>query len=214
MMIQEFTERTGFYPDDALYEIIEEHYIAFGGSKDDFCKAYKENVDGLAEQIQYEANMARHGIKIEVEPVVQEPSEPTDTAVTVEEMPGYFAILKSVDLGTNINPLIRAYENIWNHLKADEPMRDITETEANIGMSYRYWLGDLGQGFVCNYFCDLHSIYILSGFERYGGLSKAELAAEFGNYMHEKLDSYYEYAFPIWEKKQKSKKKRKARAAA
>ncbi len=63
MMISEFTERTGFYPDQTLYEIIEAHYIDFNGDKDAFCKAYKENTDGLAEKIQYEANMARYNVE-------------------------------------------------------------------------------------------------------------------------------------------------------
>ncbi len=63
MMISEFTERTGFYPDGALYEVIEAHYIDFDGDKDDFCKAYKENTDGLAEMIQNEANIVRYNME-------------------------------------------------------------------------------------------------------------------------------------------------------
>ncbi len=56
MTLQEFTDRTGFYPDQALFKVIEEHY---GEDMDAFCKAYKENADGLAEQIQREANNLR-----------------------------------------------------------------------------------------------------------------------------------------------------------
>jgi len=58
MLITEFTERTGFYPDEALYKVIEAHYMDFNGNKDAFCKAYKKNTDGLAEIIQHEANIA------------------------------------------------------------------------------------------------------------------------------------------------------------
>ncbi len=55
MTLQEFTERTGFYPDDALYKTIEAYC---SGDMDAFCKAYKENEDGLAERIQRETNAA------------------------------------------------------------------------------------------------------------------------------------------------------------
>ena len=51
MMYSEFTERTGFYPDANLYRTIEDAYYDFEGDKDEFCKAYKANEGGLAEQI-------------------------------------------------------------------------------------------------------------------------------------------------------------------
>ena len=56
MMIHEFTERTGFYPDANLYKAIEEAYYDFSGDKNEFCKAYKKNTDGLAEKIARKAN--------------------------------------------------------------------------------------------------------------------------------------------------------------
>lgn len=40
MLKEEFEQRTGFYPDQALYSIIEKHYMEFNGDKDAFCKAY------------------------------------------------------------------------------------------------------------------------------------------------------------------------------
>ncbi len=58
MMIQEFEQRTGFYPTLAEYEAIERAYMEFDGDKDAFCKAYKKNADGIAERIQREVNMA------------------------------------------------------------------------------------------------------------------------------------------------------------
>lgn len=58
MMREEFEKRTGFHPSQSLYEVIERHYIEFHGDKDTFCKAYKENTDGLAEKIQRDADMA------------------------------------------------------------------------------------------------------------------------------------------------------------
>lgn len=57
MNIKEFTDRTGFYPSFELYTVIEAHYMEQSGDKDAFCKAYKENADGLAEKIQQEAAM-------------------------------------------------------------------------------------------------------------------------------------------------------------
>lgn len=57
MNIKEFSDRTGFYPSFELYTVIEAHYMEQSGDKDAFCKAYKENADGLAEKIQQEATM-------------------------------------------------------------------------------------------------------------------------------------------------------------
>ena len=57
MMIEEFEQRTGFYPTLVLYAAIEAAYYEFDGDKDAFCRAYKKNADGIAERIQREANM-------------------------------------------------------------------------------------------------------------------------------------------------------------
>lgn len=51
MMIQEFQSRTGYYPSRELYDLIEEAYMKSNLDKDDFCKAYKENENGMAEAI-------------------------------------------------------------------------------------------------------------------------------------------------------------------
>lgn len=58
MMLREFTELTGFHPTAMLYEAIEAAYYDFDGDKTAFCKAYKENKDGLAERIQHIADLA------------------------------------------------------------------------------------------------------------------------------------------------------------
>ena len=57
MMMQEFTALTGFYPSEDFYKFIEEIYYDFEGTKQEFCKAYKQNKDGLAERIQRAYNM-------------------------------------------------------------------------------------------------------------------------------------------------------------
>lgn len=58
MMIKEFTKLTGFYPSASFAEAIQEAYYEFDGDKVAFCKAYKENADGMAERIQHNANIA------------------------------------------------------------------------------------------------------------------------------------------------------------
>lgn len=55
---EEFEIRTGIYLPIHLYQLIEKHYHATDADKDDFCRAYKENRDGLAERIQREAEKA------------------------------------------------------------------------------------------------------------------------------------------------------------
>lgn len=56
MQRSEFEQRTGIYPTESLYKVIEKYYMNFEGDKDAFCAAYKENRDGLAERIRDEAN--------------------------------------------------------------------------------------------------------------------------------------------------------------
>lgn len=72
MLIQEFEQRTGFYPSQAFYEVIERHYTEFDGDKDAFCMAYKKNADGIAEKIQREASMATVKARQEAEKVQKE----------------------------------------------------------------------------------------------------------------------------------------------
>lgn len=56
MMRQEFEKLTGFFPDEITYQIIEKEYYEYKGDKQQFCKAYAENTEGLAEQCQRKAN--------------------------------------------------------------------------------------------------------------------------------------------------------------
>ena len=65
MMMEEFEQRTGFFPSQSLYAVIERYYVKFPGGKDAFCQAYKENADGLAYKIQREAD--KEAIKVEIE---------------------------------------------------------------------------------------------------------------------------------------------------
>lgn len=56
MLQKEFEQMTGIYPTIELYQAIEARYGASKMKKDEFCRLYKENKDGLAESIQYEVN--------------------------------------------------------------------------------------------------------------------------------------------------------------
>lgn len=67
MLLEEFEKLTGFYPDGELYSVIEEAYIESKRSKQDFCKAYKENRDGLAEALQQKSSLRIRKEQIESE---------------------------------------------------------------------------------------------------------------------------------------------------
>lgn len=56
MLLEEFEQRTGYYPSLKEYEAIERAYTGFDGDKDSFCTAYKRNAGGIAERIQHEVN--------------------------------------------------------------------------------------------------------------------------------------------------------------
>lgn len=56
MLREEFEKLTGFYPTSNLYTCIENAYVNFNGDKIEFCKAYKENRNGLAEKIRDKVN--------------------------------------------------------------------------------------------------------------------------------------------------------------
>lgn len=59
MQLKEFEALTGFYPTSDLYAAIEEAYQVFEGDKAAFCKAFRENEDGIAESIRNKANTAQ-----------------------------------------------------------------------------------------------------------------------------------------------------------
>ncbi len=60
MLLQEFEERTGYYPSAEEYKVIEEFYMESDFDKDIFCKFYKENTSGLAKEIRDEINKRRY----------------------------------------------------------------------------------------------------------------------------------------------------------
>lgn len=67
MTLEEFEKRTGYFLATEDYTVIEKVYMDFNGDKDTFCKAYKNNENGLAERIQYKINMQHINAKREAE---------------------------------------------------------------------------------------------------------------------------------------------------
>lgn len=59
MMQSEFTELTKIHVDGAMYTEIENRYMESGMSKQEFCKAYKSNKDGMQEAVAYEASIKK-----------------------------------------------------------------------------------------------------------------------------------------------------------
>lgn len=57
MLKEEFEKRTGIYPSEKMYCVIEKHYNNFDGDKDEFCAAYLKNRDNLAVKIQMDADL-------------------------------------------------------------------------------------------------------------------------------------------------------------
>lgn len=57
MLLEEFEALTGFYPDQLLYEMIEKEYMESHKTKEEFCKDYLKNRDGLANKAQRSASL-------------------------------------------------------------------------------------------------------------------------------------------------------------
>jgi hypothetical protein len=58
MLKEEFEKLTGIFPSEEIYRHIEHAYYAFEGTKQDFCKAYKNNMEGISQKIQFTADQA------------------------------------------------------------------------------------------------------------------------------------------------------------
>lgn len=62
MLISEFQRRTGIFPSENQYSVIERFYYESKEDKDDFCRRYMMNADCLAERIQTEVNKLEQAI--------------------------------------------------------------------------------------------------------------------------------------------------------
>lgn len=81
MTIQEFEQMTGFYPSVDLYSFIEKSYYEFSGNKQEFCMAYKQNKDGLAERIQRAYNLTISKTRSMLEPQQRKERETLEARV-------------------------------------------------------------------------------------------------------------------------------------
>lgn len=57
MLREEFSARTGFYPTMEHYRVIEEAYYASEKDKDDFCQAFLQDEDGIAQKTACDAEI-------------------------------------------------------------------------------------------------------------------------------------------------------------
>ena len=71
MLKEEFEKRTGIYPSERMYCVIEQHYNNFDGDKDQFCAAYLKNHDNLAVKIQMDANLQDMQVKGDYEEQIE-----------------------------------------------------------------------------------------------------------------------------------------------
>lgn len=78
MLIEEFEKRTGIFPTADLYRAIEARYNATDMDKDDFCKLYKKNVDGMAEAIARDTSMEALKKEREAQAEIQKRDEQID----------------------------------------------------------------------------------------------------------------------------------------
>lgn len=128
MLREEFEERTGFFPDTAMYEQIEIEYMAFDGDKDAFCKAYKRNKDGLAQKIMYNANMARYRAERAKHDAMKEHSR------TIEELKGKIRHLEAaLDKELEWQPYEDPHnvaQTDYDKLKTGFGTRELTDDEA------------------------------------------------------------------------------------
>lgn len=67
MQRSEFESLTGIRPTLSMYSVIEKEYMASEMDKVTFCHAYELNIDGIAERVQYMADMAEINQKQESE---------------------------------------------------------------------------------------------------------------------------------------------------
>lgn len=156
MMIEEFEKRTDFYPDAVTYQVIEEYYGEFDGDKDAFCKAYKANKNGLAEQIQREVNSRRWKAEREVS------AQEARLSVEIERLKKE---LERAQEALDREQEWKPYEFTDNVLQADyEKLAEGAET----GRCSRYMTDDEAIRWICDEFdFDPSKITILHEIDEY-----------------------------------------------
>lgn len=108
-------------------------------------------------------------------------------------MKGYFMVLESVDLGTDINPLIKVYHDIWNKIHTTwdynkSAWAPETEKERAIlrGFKSNYQRTEMHIAFCLDLNCvEVDDVYSVS--------------CDFEEFAMKQLKPYFDYALPIYQ---------------
>lgn len=135
MMLKEFEESTGIYPDDTTYRFIEEEYYVYEGDKRQFCKDYKNNTNNLATRIQNKANHFQNElIRTYTEQVTELKDRLENLGQKLEREEEW------KPHGTFSNMSEQSYEKLKNACKEDRPIFSIQEIreiiEGECGFDY------------------------------------------------------------------------------
>ncbi len=147
MMIKEFTKLTNFHPSASLAEAIQEAYYEFDGDKAAFCKAYKENADGIAERIQCNANMADAKAHIEHDDEVKK---------LKAEIGSLKAQLEREQEWHELEDDGNVKQTEYDHLKNSSGTRVLTDEEAK-DLLYE-WFGFAREKITINHTIDKHEV--------------------------------------------------------
>lgn len=108
-------------------------------------------------------------------------------------MKGYFMVLESVDLGTDINPLIKVYHDIWDKIHTTwdynkSAWAPETEKERAIlrGFKFNYQRTEMHIAFCLDLNCvEVDNVYSVS--------------CDFEEFAMKQLKPYFDYALPIYQ---------------
>lgn len=108
-------------------------------------------------------------------------------------MKGYFEVLESVDLGTDINLLVKVYHDIWDKIHTTwdynkSAWAPETEKERAIlrGFKFNYQHTEMQIAFSLNLNCvEVDDVY--------------RVACDFEEFAMKQLKTYFDYALPIYQ---------------
>ena len=131
MLLQEFEQRTGIYPPDELYTAIEAKYNASNMDKDEFCRMYRDNVDGFAEVIQREVTLeevkreSRHTEQIrELEAKIESLQKKIESLEEQLEKAQGWKPMEVSKMSQRDYEKLKANGEIWNEDKAKDWIED------------------------------------------------------------------------------------------
>jgi len=111
MMQSEFTELTKIHVDSAMYEAIEKRYMEGNWqNKQEFCKAYKADKDGIAEAVAREASMNRWKERDEAQKEAKEWERKFDRASEIAGQKHKALFNEKTELEGRLDEALRALE--------------------------------------------------------------------------------------------------------